>query len=170
MKYKNKVVHDVYREVKSYAVACLVLYFLIMCLVICVIVSCACLTTNWINASNAYIASQSAEAMNYYANLENQYTAGIAAACGVCIFFILVFEISVLVINIIGIVKASQIPTSDHHRSSIFALEIICLVLSFFIGLLAWIPAAILVGLANKAYHEHQSQANSQQPELQRII
>lgn len=170
MEYKNKVSHDLYREVKSYAIASFVLYFLIMCLVICVIVSCACLTANWIDASNEYVVSQSAQAMNYYTSLEDQYTAGIAAACGVCIFFILAFEISVLVINIIGIVKASQLPATDHNRSSIFALEIVCLVLSFFIGLLAWIPAAILVAIVNKAYHEHQSQTNSEQPELQRII
>lgn len=143
-----------YKKVKSYAIASFVLYFLIMCLVICVIVSCACLTTESINASNAYYASNDA----YYNALIDSYIAGIAASCGVCIFFIIVFEISALVINILGIVEASKIPPIDPHRSSIFILEIICLVLSFFIGLLAWIPAAVLLALVNKAIKENQSQ------------
>ena len=166
MVYKNNRPHDLYREIKAYATASFILYFLIMCFVICAIVSCACLTAESINASNAYVSSS--QNINYYNNVVDSYIAGAAAACGVCVFFIICLEISALVINIIGIVKASQLPTNDVHRSGIFVLEIVCLVLSFFIGLIAWIPAAVLLSMANKAYKAQQQtsqpQINSQDP------
>lgn len=154
---------DLYKELKSYATASFVLYFLIMCLVICVIVSCACLTQESINAS----ASAATYSASYDSSVVDTYLAGIAASCGVCIFFILCFEIAALVINIIGIVKATQIPNDNPHRSPIFVMEIVTLVLSFFIGLLAWIPAAILLAMVNKAIKEQQQapvieQTNSQ--------
>ena len=142
---------DLYKELKSYATASFVLYFLIMCLVICVIVSCACLTQESINAS----ASAATYSASYDSSVVDTYLAGIAASCGVWIF------------NIIGIVKATQIPNDNPHRSPIFVMEVVTLVLSFFIGLLAWIPAAILLAMVNKAIKEQQQapvieQTNSQ--------
>ncbi|MBQ3621968.1 hypothetical protein II941_04305 [bacterium] len=57
--------HDLYKELHSYAVVTFVLYFLIMCLVICVIVSCACLTSQSILAQANYDNATTAEAQAY---------------------------------------------------------------------------------------------------------
>ena len=88
---------------------------------------------------------------------------GSAVSCGICIFFILALEVAALIINIIAIIKASQLPVNDQNRNSIFILEIVTLVLSFCIGLLAWIAAAILLAMINKALR-HPQEISSLQP------
>lgn len=162
--------HDLYKELHSYAVATFVLYFLIMCLVICVIVSCACLTSQSILAQANYDNAATAEAQAYWNSVIYSCIDGIAAACGVCIFFILAFEICALVINIIGVVKATQIPLENPHRSPIFVMEIVTIVLSFFIGLLAWIPAAVLVAFTSKAKKDNNQPTANLEPVNNQII
>ena len=130
--------HNLYKELRNFALAAFVIYLIVMCLVIHAITSGVYLRLDNVNPLVGDVTTNSHSVIHSYIKW------------GTSIFFIIALQIAGWVINAFAIIKSNKIPHGDSHQSEFYVLWIITFVLSFFI--LAWISSFILFFWLNKEY------------------